>query len=209
MFGNLDRTTGFHVDLLGPVRGDELVGTQQGAIGAVQDIGKAVAVEVDETLARLAIDGHVNQDVLIDAVIVPLVERGHLVYPGRLAGVDVAGEDTHRPLVVELSAIAVLLRDRLSTTELRAPQTGISRAVVDHMQGRVITVKTPSRSAATLPFVTRESVDAQILACGAVFRMRLVGVCCQADIFVTTGGMTLPDFLAVGQRVGRNTTACG
>ena len=72
-----------------------LVGLQQRAVGAVQHIGKAVAVEVDQGLGGLSVHVGVGQDHFVDPVIVPLVVRRHLIHPLRDTGVGVAGEHGH------------------------------------------------------------------------------------------------------------------
>ena len=50
---------------------------------AVERVAEAVAVEVDQQLALLPVDLLVDEDLLVDAVEVPLVMRGHLVDPLR------------------------------------------------------------------------------------------------------------------------------
>ena len=114
MLRHFDRTAGLQVDLLGPVHGHKFVGAEQRAVGAVKNIGKAVAVEVRKSLALLAVDVHVSEDVLVDAVIVPLIERRHLVSPDGFTGVDFAGEDGHRPLVVPISVVALFCASGLA-----------------------------------------------------------------------------------------------
>src|SRR5438309_8020825 len=73
MLLDLHRAAGLHVDLLGPVGGHVLGGAQQRAVGTVEHIGEAVAIEVHQDLARLAVDGRIFEHVLVDAVVVPLV----------------------------------------------------------------------------------------------------------------------------------------
>ena len=81
MLGHLDRAAGLEVDLLGPVHGHIFVRAQQRAVGAVEHIGKAVAIEMRESFDLLTVDVHVSEHVLVDAVIVPLIEGRHLISP--------------------------------------------------------------------------------------------------------------------------------
>ena len=89
------------VDARGPVHiRVVLLGHQQRTRQAVHRVAEAVAVEVHQRLALLLHRCSPGEDHLVDAVIVPLVERGHLVDPLGLAGVDVTCEKRHRPFVV-------------------------------------------------------------------------------------------------------------
>ncbi|MCW0424195.1 hypothetical protein NB713_002138 [Xanthomonas sacchari] len=196
---DLDRAPGLHVDALGPVGRHELVGAQQGAVAAVQHIGEAVAVELHDRRHLLAVDGQVDQDRLVDAVVVPLVERGLLVAPHRLAGVDLAREQRHRPLVVVLAGVAFLLRG-LAAAVRRAPQAGIAGAVVDQLEFRVVAVPAPRRAAAALPAFVGIGLLAEVAEL-AVLRIGLVEVRAEADVLVGAGGFAGPGLLAVGQRV--------
>ena len=111
-----------HIDLGRPVhRRIVFLGDQQLAGAAIQRVAEAVAVEMHQQLAHLAADLLIGQDHLVDAVIVPLVVRRHLIDPLRLAGVGIAGEDGHRPLVV-------------AGALLRVPGRGIAGAVIDQVE---------------------------------------------------------------------------
>ena len=91
-----DGTSGRHVDAGRPVDlGIELLGDEQRARLAVQRIAEAVAVEMDERLRGLPFDRDVGEDHLVDAVVIPLVMRRHLIDPFRHPGIRVAGEDRH------------------------------------------------------------------------------------------------------------------
>src|SRR5262249_34827888 len=148
--------------------------------------------------------GEVFEHVLVDAVVVPLIERRHLVNPDDLAGVDLAGEDAHRPLVVPLAAVAGLLRHRLSAAAvLRAPQSGIAAGSVDQLQVRIVAVPTPHGAATALPLVSRITGDADVMPGSAVFRMLLVGVLGETHVLVASGVVAMPDFLAGLQIVGK------
>ena len=68
--------------LAGPVdRRIVLLGHQQFAVGAVERISKAIAIEVNEGPAVRAADVQVGEDHLVDAVIVPFVVGRHLIDP--------------------------------------------------------------------------------------------------------------------------------
>ena len=70
------------IDLRRPVDGGIVfLGYKQLAGFAVKRIAEAVAVEMHERFARLAAHFLVGQDHFIDAVVVPLVVRRHLVGP--------------------------------------------------------------------------------------------------------------------------------
>ena len=152
---DLDGTAGLEIDLLGPVDGHELVGAQQRAVRAIEDVGEAVAVEVRERFDLLAVDVHVGEDVLVDAVIVPLVERRHLVGPDDLAGVDLAGENGHRPLVVPLAGVALLV-GLVAAAIAGAPVTGVAGRPVDDLQLGIVAEPSPIRAAADLPVVAAD-----------------------------------------------------
>ncbi len=208
VLAHLDRAAGLHVDLLGPVRRHVFRGAEQRAVGTVEHIGKAVTIEVSESLHVLPIDFHIGEEVLVDPVIVPLIERGHLIGPNRGAVGNVAGEDRHRPLVVEFTGVALFV-GLVRATIGRAPQAGVTGRVVDDLRVGVIAVPTPSRAAADLVVLAGEGLDAKILAGLTELRVGLVGVGGQADISIGTRAVANPNLLAVGQVEGRDTTASG
>ena len=138
---NAYRSASLHIDARGPVhRRVILLGHEQHAVGAIQRVAEAVAVEVHHGLGRLAVHRDVGQDHLVDAVEVPLVVRRHLIDPPHRAGVDIAGPDRHGPLVV-------------AGTLNRIPGRGVARAVVHRVLLRVVAVPAPGRAAADLPLV--------------------------------------------------------
>ena len=208
MLAHLDRTPGLQVDLLGPVRRHVFVGAEQRAVGAIEHIGEAVAVEVREHFDLLAVDVHVGEDVLVDAVIVPLIEGRHLIGPDGLAGLDLAGENGQRPLVVELAGVALLV-GLVRAAERWAPQAGVAGRVVDELVLGIVAVPAPSRAAADLPVLAGEGLDAEILAGRAVMRVGLVGVGGQAHVLVGTRRVALPNLRAVLKVVGGHAAAGG
>src|SRR3546814_3137429 len=74
-----------------------------------------------------------------------------LIDPLRHAGIGVAGEDRHRPLVVA-GALD------------RVPGAGIARAVVDQVQLRIVGDPAPRRAAADLPLVAFPGGEALVLS---------------------------------------------
>ena len=195
------RTAGLHVDMGRPVDARVvLLGDQQLAGHAVERVGEAVAVEVDQRLDRLALDVDVGEDVLVDAVIVPFVERGLLEHPLDGAGVGVTGEDRHRPLVVAAFALAVLGALR------RVPGAGVAGAVVYQVQFGIVGVPAPGGAAADLPLVAVPGRDAQVPVAdrlaehGGLLRV-------DHDVLVGTGRIGPPDLLAVLDVVGRQAAA--
>ena len=81
----LDGPSRLHVDARGPVHPLVGVGRQQLAVGAVEHVEKAVAVELHHDLAHLARRPHVGQDRFPGGVVVEHVVRRELVVPGDLA----------------------------------------------------------------------------------------------------------------------------
>src|SRR5882672_8150643 len=192
MLRHLHGPAGLQVDRLGPVHGDVLVGAQQCPVRAVEHIGKTIAVEVHQTLSQLAVDIDVHQHDFIDAVVVPLVERRHLIDPFGFAGIDIAGEDAHGPFVVVLAAVAVGLRQRFGAAELRRPQPRIAGAVVHQVQRRIVGIPALRRAATALPLIAHIGVYPQVLAGRAVLRVLFVGVGRQAYVLVAAGAVTRP-----------------
>jgi len=99
----------------------ELFGDQQLTRFAIQGVGEAVAVEMNQRLGGLALHVDVRKDHLVDAVVVPLVVGRHLVDPFRHAAVGIASEDGHRPSVV-------------AGALCRVPCAGIAGTVIDHVE---------------------------------------------------------------------------
>ncbi len=75
-------------------------GNQQSAAFAIHGVGETVTVKVDQCLGLFALDRDVGEDHFIDAVEVPLIKRCHLIDPLGYAGINIAGEDGHGPLVI-------------------------------------------------------------------------------------------------------------
>ena len=118
-----------------------------------------------------------EQHVLVYTVVVPLVVRRHLVRPDHLAGLGLASEDRHRPLVVARPLVGV-------------PGARVTGAVVEEVELGVVGVPAPGRSAATLPLVARPGREAEILA--LVRRVIGVGFTLDADFLVGAGAVHGP-----------------
>ena len=112
--------------------GSNLLRDQQFAGGAIERVAEAVAVEMRQQLAVLAVDLLVGEDHFVDAVVVPLVVGRHLIDPLGHAGVGVARPDGHRPFVV-------------AGPLLRIPGRGIAGTVVDQVEFGVVGVPAPGR----------------------------------------------------------------
>ena len=95
-----DRTARFEIDAARGIDGPERIRGQHGAGVPFDHIHIAVSIDMDEHLLHLAVERHVEQDLLVDAVIVVLIVRGILVVPTRRAGRGVARKDARRPFVV-------------------------------------------------------------------------------------------------------------
>ena len=109
---------------------------EQFAGGPVQRVGKAIAVEVHQDLPHLPVDVEIDQDVLVDAVIVPGIVRGLLVGPLRFPRIGVPREDRHRPLVVARPLVGI-------------PGSGVAGAVVEEVELGIVAVPAPGRAAAS------------------------------------------------------------
>src|SRR5215207_6933278 len=104
---------------------DERIGRKNLTGRAIHHVDVAVAFGTHEDFPRLPADGHVQKDLLVDAVVVVQVVRRPLVEPERLARVGVAREDARRPPVIAGSLRGV-------------PGAGIPRAVEDEVLFRVV-----------------------------------------------------------------------
>src|SRR5690606_643011 len=177
----LDRPAGPLVAALRPVHRPVRLGDPDLARLPVQRVGEAVAVAVDQRPTHPAVDLLVDQDVLVDAVVVPRVVRRHLVGPARLTRIGVARPDRHRPLVVARPLI-------------RVPGAGVARAVVEEVQLGVVRVPAPRRAAAPLPLVAGPRGHAEVLALVVV--VERLEVRADADLAVRARAVHAPDLLA-------------
>ena len=134
----------------------------------------------------------VGQDHLVDAVIVPLVVRRHLIDPLRHAGIGIAGEDGHGPAVVTRALDGV-------------PGRGVARAVVDQVELRIDRDPAPGGAAADLPLVAFPGVGPAVGANRLAQMGGLLGV--EQGLGVGAHGVAAPGLLAVGGVVGREPAA--
>ena len=151
---------------------------------------------------------HLGEDVLVDAVIVPLIERRQLVGPDGVAVLDLAGEHAERPFVVEVARVAFfvgLVRAAIG----RAPQTRVGGRVEQRSWCRGRSCTSPKRCRRRSCSPRREGLDAEILTVGAVFGMGLVGVGRQAHFLVGAGVLAGPGHRAVLEVVGHHAAARG
>src|SRR5690606_11502462 len=117
-------------------------------------------------------------------------------------------EDGHRPLVVELTSVALyvgLVRPTIS----RGPQAGVTGRVVHQLQLGIIRVPAPSRATADLVVLAGEGLDTKILTSLTELRVGLVGLGRQAHVLVGTRAMANPSLGAVTQIEGRDATTSG
>ena len=162
--------------------GSNFCGDEQFAGRAIERVAEAVAVEVGQKLAILAVNLLIGQDHFVDAVIVPLVVRRHLVDPLGHAGVGVARPDGHRPLVV-------------AGTLLRIPGRGIARPVVDQVQFGIEGIPAPGVAAADLPLIALPGLERRVGADRLAERRRLLRV--DEEVGIGTFGIGAPRQLAV------------
>src|SRR5207249_4656795 len=144
-------------------------------------VAEPVSIEMHEGLDRLAADGQVGQNHLVDAVIVPRVPRRHLVAPLRLPRVDVAREDRNRPLVVA-GALA------------RVPGRRIPGAVVYEVQRRIERIPAPRRAPARRPLIALPRRDPLVLL--TEMWVGFVEVIVEQNLFVGAHAVGAPDALA-------------
>ena len=146
------RTPRAHVDVRRPVHGRiEFLRDEQLAVLAIQRVAETVAIEMHERLAHPAVDLEIDEHVLVDAVVVPLVVRRHLIHPLRHACVRVAREQGHAPAVVAGAHDGI-------------PGAGIAAAVVDEIERGVVREPTPSRAAAEPPLLAFPGAQARVRA---------------------------------------------
>src|SRR5581483_11304181 len=119
-----------------------------------------------------------------------------------------AGEDGHRPLVVEATSVALLM-GLVRAAIGRAPQAGVTGRVVDQLQVRIIAIPAPSSATADLVVLAREGLDTEVGTGRAVLRMGLIGVRRQADVLVGARRVAGPHHGAVLEVVSHDAAARG
>jgi hypothetical protein len=111
---------------------------------------------MEQYLALLTVNVEVGDNALVYLIMIKKVVRRRLVVPNGLAGFGFAGKDAGSPLVV-------------ARPQLRIPNAGIARAVVDKVGIRVIRNPAPRVAAAELPLLGRPGRDAQVFFVLALF----------------------------------------
>jgi hypothetical protein len=142
-------------------------------------------------MAEQLLAAAVEEDVLVDAVVIPLVVRRHLVGPLRHPGLRVPREDGHRPLVVAGPLVGI-------------PASGVSGAVVQEVQLGVVGVPSPGGAAPPPPLVALPRGDAEITP--PVRRVVGVGVAGDHDLVVGARAVRAPH-LGTGVGVERRHVA--
>jgi hypothetical protein len=188
----LDRPPGLHVDARGPVGVLEGRRREQLAGVTVVHVDEAGASELDQHLARLAVDRQVDDDVLVDVVVVPLIVRRRWVGPERFTGPGVAGEGGGGPEIV-------------ARPEIGIPHAGVARPIVDPVQLGIVTDPAPYTAATALPLARRPRLDAEIGSLEPIVE-RLEP---RPDEHVLVGPavVRLPELLATGKVEGGDPTA--
>ena len=114
-----DRLAGLGIEALGPVEVvDVLAALDEAAVVAIERVEEAVAAEMADHLARLAVDGGVVQHVDAVLVVVPRVVRQVLVVPDELAGIDVE----RRPRSWCRDCRRGAIPDRIAAPDCRCPR---------------------------------------------------------------------------------------
>ena len=146
-----DGTTCPHVDLLRPVhRRIKFVRSEKLAVAAIKHIGEAIAVKMGEGRNRFAVDFAIGEYTLVNAVVIPAIVRRHLIGKLGYAGVRIAPEEGHGPLVV-----AGALRG--------IPRARITGAVVEQVELRIVCKPAPRRAASEFPLISFPGLQAGIL----------------------------------------------
>ena len=177
-----DRAPGFEIDALARIDGTKRLCRQDFAGGPVEHVEVAIAIGPDEHLAWLAVPAHVEQHLLVDAVIVVEIVWVPLVEPACGAGVRIARENARRPLVV-------------AGPEIGIPRAGIAGAMIDQVQLGIVGDPPPHGAAADLPCVRRPARDAEIRA--LVRRVERLEVRADQHVPIRARAVGGPDDMAV------------
>src|SRR4051794_33214642 len=134
-----------------------------------------------EHLTRLAIDGKIEDEVLVDCVVIELVMRAVLVEPFGFTGIYIAREDSRSPLV-------------LTGTHFRVPRSWIRGAIKNQIGFGIVGYPSPHAGTADLPGVWGPALHAQILA--TVLRIIRMEVRPDENVFIWAGVVRPPNDLA-------------
>ena len=112
----LDRSAGLQVDAARPGDRREVVGRNQFAGLAVQDVKEPILVGLHQNLAFRSVDREVGEDQILNGVVVPLLSGCRLVVPDVGAGIGIERDDRRQEQIVALAVAAVLLVPYASVT---------------------------------------------------------------------------------------------
>ena len=144
-----DRLAGLGIEPLGPVQiVHVLAALDEAAVGAIERVEEAVAPEMADDLAGLAVDRGVVEHVDADLVVVPRVVRRVLEIPGELAGVDVERDRRVGVEIVARARLRIVLRNRIAGApdrELASPDRR-SRSATGRRRRSSRRCSCPSRS---------------------------------------------------------------
>src|SRR5439155_19534856 len=130
------------IEPLGPVELVHILAAlDEAAVGAIDRIEEAIAPEMADHFASLAVDTDVVEHVDADFVPIPRIVRRILVVPDQLAGLDVERHDRVGVEVVAGARLRIVLRDRVAGAPDR------------ELGGRIIRAGLPEPAAAGLPGV--------------------------------------------------------
>ena len=96
----LYRTSGFHINMGGPVNGDIRIGPQQFAGLPIQHIEKAIFWRLHNYFTHLAIDFHVGQHHVLHSCVVPAIARRGLVVPAHAASICIHRDDRGQEQII-------------------------------------------------------------------------------------------------------------
>ncbi len=165
---------------------------------AIPGVAEAVTVKVSCRFALRSIEIELGEDRLVDAVIVPLVERRHLVCPLGNTGVDVTSEHGHRPTLIDRLAIR-------SRTLCRVPGRGVAGPVVDQVEFRIEGHVAPGRTATDLPLIAVPGLERGVLADRLAERRGLLRI--DQDVRIRAHRVGAPDLLTAVDVVGGDVAA--
>ena len=142
------------VDSIGPVHCRiEFVRRERLAGAAVEQVSKAISIEMREGRNTGATNRTRCEHALVDAVVIPAVMWSHLVSPGGHARVRIASEERHGPFVVARPLRGI-------------PRSRISGTVVEQVELRIVCVPAPRCAAAEFPLFISPCLYAGVRAHG-------------------------------------------
>ena len=135
----LDRPAAREIDVAGPGDGDELLGRDQFACAAVEDVEEAVLRRLHEDLAYPAADRQLGEHDRLGGGVVPGVAGRRLVVPDVLAGIGAERDDRRQEQVVAAAG----------APQVAVPGRAVADADVEQVEFRVVDDGVPYRAAAS------------------------------------------------------------